>query len=163
MKDTCTTQSICSRGMARAALPVMPRFAVAAFDSWAVAQTTLHELRQGSKPLLDISYLGLRNVLSELPPDALRDLPFPDSIATVVCSAGPVAEQLSAKVSVGAQSLESALTTWLIPRHAAQLQQTVNNGQIVVWVQLRDPEDERRACRTLLTGGCHSVGVHDLI
>ena len=142
--------------------PSMLRFAVAAFDTWADAQMATQELRSGSTSLCQISYLGLRDVLTGGPALPLSDLPFSGNAAPIACSAGPIAERLSAKLTAGAPTLQAALTTWLIPRHAAQLQRAVGSGKIVVWVALVDHDDEQRANRTLLAARCNSVGVHDL-
>ncbi|NJO31830.1 MAG: hypothetical protein HC869_00545 [Rhodospirillales bacterium] len=59
--------------------------------------------------------------------------------------------------------MQAALCTWLIPRHAEQIQRTIDEGKIVIWVRLDNADDERRAYRALLAAGCGSVGVHDLI
>jgi hypothetical protein len=56
-----------------------------------------------------------------------------------------------------------ALNHPLIPRHAAHLQAAVEHGRILLWVQLFDNDDERRAYQSLLARSCNSVGVHDLI
>jgi hypothetical protein len=141
----------------------LPRFAVGGFHNWSGAQKTVGELRDGSKPLEDISYLGLRMALEGLPAVALTDLTFPRNTARLACSAGPIADRLAARALAGAPTLQAALCTWLIPRHADQIQQTVDKGQIVVWVRLDDADDERRAYRALLAAGCGWVGVHDLI
>jgi hypothetical protein len=158
--DTAKNQALTPA--TRVTSPSMLRFAVAAFDTWAEAQNATQVLRSGSKPLCQISYLGLRNVLSDGPRPPLRDLPFPGSTAPISCSAGPIADRLSAKLTAGALSLQAALTSWLIPRHAAQLQRAVESGKIVVWVALVDHDDEQSAYRTLLSAKCNSVSVHDL-
>jgi len=141
----------------------MLRFAVGGFDTWADAQKAAQELRSGQKPLSQISYLGLRNVLISGSAQPLRDLPFPGNAAQIACSGGPIAELLVARLTTGAPSLQAAVATWLIPRHAAQLQRSVEKGKIVVWVELSDHDDERRAYRALLGAGSDSVGVHDLV
>lgn len=140
----------------------LPRFAVAAVNTWTDAQNAIDELRDGSKPLQDISYLGLRTKLQALPIQILTDLAFPHG-RQVVCSAGHIADQLAARVVNGAPTLQAALCTWLIPRHAEQIQRTIDEGKIVIWVRLDNADDERRAYRALLAAGCGSVGVHDLI
>jgi hypothetical protein len=155
----CTLQAAATRVTDPAAL----RFAVAAFDTWADAHKVAQELCSGSNPLSGISYLGLRDVLSEDRAQPLSDLAFPGNAAPVVCSTGPVAERLAARLDAGMPSLQAALAAWLIPRHAAQLQRTVDNGKIVLWVQLADHADEQRAYRTLMAANCTSVGVHDLV
>jgi hypothetical protein len=45
----------------------------------------------------------------------------------------------------------SVFARWLIPRHAAQLQDAVTDGKIILWVKLFDNDDERRAYRPLPT------------
>jgi hypothetical protein len=147
----------------RVTSPSILRFAVAAFDTWPEAQKAVQVLRSGQKPLSQISYLGLRDVLIGGPTQVLCDLPFPGNTARIACSAGPIADRLLAKLAMGASSLQAALTTWLIFRHAAQQQRAVEGRKIVVWVELVDHDDERRAYRTLLDSGCDSVGVHDLV
>ena len=143
--------------------PSMLRFAVGAFDTWADAQKAAQELSSDQKPMSQISYLGLRDVLIRGPAQSLRELPFPGNAAQIACSGGPIAERLSARLAVGAPSLQIAIAAWLIPRHAAQLQRSVEKGKIVVWVEITDPDDERRAYRALLGAGSDSVGVHDLV
>jgi hypothetical protein len=141
----------------------MLRFAVGAFDTWPDAQKATQDLRSGQRPLNQISYLGLRHVLAGGQVQPLCDLPFPGNAAQIACSAGPIAKRLSARLSGAAQSLQAALVTWLIPRHAAQLQRWVEQGKIVVWVELSDHDDERRAYRALHAAGSDWVGVHDLV
>jgi hypothetical protein len=139
------------------------RFAVAAFDTWGEAHKVAQELCSGSNPLCEISYLGLQGVVSPGPTQSLSNLAFPGNAATLVCSNGPIADRLAARLDAGAPSLQAALTTWLIPRHAAQLQRMVDNGKIVLWVRLADHANEQRAYRTLMAAGCMSVSVHDLV
>lgn len=139
------------------------RFAVAAFETWADAHKVAQQLCAAPKPLCEISYLGLQGVLSAAPAHALINLPFPGNTAPVVCSRGAIADLLAPRLNAGSPSLQAALLAWLIPRHAAQLQRTVDKGKIVLWVQLNDHADEQRAYRTLMASGCTSVGVHDLV
>ena len=161
---TLRVKNVCdNRVRAARAHLALPRFAVAAFNTWTDAHNAVDQLRDGLKPLQDISYLGLRTKLQALPIQTLTDLAFPLNERHVVCSAGHIADQLAARVVNGAPTLQAALCTWLIPRHAEQIQQTVDKGQIVIWVRLEDADDERGAYRALLAAGCGWVGVHDLI
>jgi len=93
----------------------------------------------------------------------LRELPFQKSAELIGCTFGPVADRLAWRLALGAPTLQSALAHWLIPRHAAHLQGAVENGRIILWVQLFDNDDERRAYHSLLARSSNSVGVHDLI
>jgi hypothetical protein len=72
------------------------------------------------------------------------------------------ADQRGSVVDCGA-SETAALTPWLIAHHATQLQEAVATGKIILWVQLFDNDDERRAYRSLLARSSNSVGVHDIV
>lgn len=139
------------------------RFAVAAFGSWDATQRAVQELWSAVTPLTEISYLALRSVLADGPVHPLCDLVFAVNACSFACTPGPIADRLASRLAAGAPSLKAALGTWLIPRHAAQLESAVEKGEILMWVRLSDNEDEQRAYRTLLATGCNSVGVHDLV
>ncbi|NJO32745.1 MAG: hypothetical protein HC869_05980 [Rhodospirillales bacterium] len=74
-----------------------------------------------------------------------------------------MADRLAGRLEVGATTLDTALSRWLIARHAAHLQKAVEDGKILLWVQLFDNDDERRVYRSLLATSSNSVGVHDLV
>lgn len=145
------------------------RFAVAVFDSWDAAQKAIRDLSNGSHPQ-NISCLGLQQVLEQranprlnFDGQELRGLSFPDNTESISCTAGHVADRLSERARLGARTLQAALGYWLIARHAAQLDQAIQDRKITVWVQLFNDDDERRAYRSLLARSSHSVGVHDLV
>ena len=83
------------------------------------------------------------------------------STALMVCMR--FADRLAAKLAGKADTLAAALGCWLIPRHAAQLEQAVVAGKFILWVQLFDNDDERLASRSLLARSSNSVGVHDIV
>jgi hypothetical protein len=146
------------------------RFAVASFENWSGIHTTLQDLSSGGSKPSDLTCLGLHRVLAQgggltsaAPSIGLRELPFQNSPELIGCTFGPVADRLAWRLGLGAPTLQSALAHWLIPRHAAQLQGAVENGRIILWVQLFDNDDERRAYQSLLARSSNSVGVHDLI
>ena len=142
------------------------RFAVAEFESTADVEKALNTLTSGGKPLNDISYLGLDRVLADKSAQArhsVRRLFFPGNLQPIACTAGPVADRLAGQLQVGAATLNAALGRWLIARHAAHLQQVVEDGKILLWVQLFDDDDEKRAYQSLLATSANSVGVHDLV
>ena len=146
------------------------RFAVASFENWSGIHTTLQDLSSGGTKPSDLNCLGLHRVLARgggltaaAPSIGLRELPFQNSSELIGCTFGPVADRLAWRLALGAATLQSALAHWLIPRHAAHLQGAVENGRIILWVQLFDNDDERRAYQSLLARSSNSVGVHDLI
>jgi hypothetical protein len=141
------------------------RFAIAAFDTWPEAHSALHALSAGGKTLHNISYLAQQRVLGDvLTRDGRRTVHlFSGPGGGVGCSAGPVADRLSGTLAAGATTLEAALGRWLIARHAAHLRQAVEEGKILLWVQLFDNDDERHAYQSLLATSSNSVGVHDLV
>jgi hypothetical protein len=139
------------------------RFAVAAYGTWPALQKAVQELGSAAKPLTEISCLALRSVLVDGPEQPFHDLAFSANAQAFACTPGPIAERLAARLAAGVPSLQAALGTWLIPRHAAQLKNMAEKGKIVMWVRLHDSEDEQCAYRALLATGCNSVGVHDLV
>ena len=145
-------------------LPTL-RYAIAAFDTWADAQKALHALNAGGKALNDVSYMAEQSVLRDGVASDGRQIVhlFGGTGGGIGCSAGPVADRLTRRLGSGATTMKAALERWLIPRHAAHLQQAVEEGKILLWVQLFDNEDERRAYRSLLATSSNSVGVHDLV
>ena len=146
--------------------PPTLRFAVAAFNTSAEVQEALHALSAGGKALNDVSYLGLGRVLTDRIGEigrTMRTLVFPGNVHPIACTAGPVADRLAGRLEVGAATLDTALSRWLIARHAAHLQKAVEDGKILLWVQLFDNDDERRAYQSLLATSSNSVGVHDLV
>ena len=148
--------------------PATLRFAVGIFDAWADVQTSIGELIAGGTAQSAFSVLGLHRALAPIVVHAidgmsLLDLPFPRNRELVASTIGPVADRLAAKLAGKAETLAAALGCWLIPRHAAQLEQAVSAGKFILWVQLFDNDDERRAYRSLLARSSNSVGVHDVI
>jgi len=145
------------------------RFAVATFETWSGVQTAWNELLAKGLTPDAFSCLGLRHLFADKPAalaDELRsdrDLQFVDDPETICCTSGTLAEFLVARLAAGATTLGAALAHWLIPRHAAEVHRAVLAGQIVLWVQLYDNADERRAYDTLLASSSQSVGVHDLV
>ncbi len=146
--------------------PPTLQFAIAAFDTSAEVEKALHALNAAGKALNDVTYLGLGRVLAEKTGEirqTLRTLVFPGNVHPIACTAGPVADRLAGRLEVGAATLDTALSRWLIARHAAHLQKAVEDGKILLWVQLFDNDDERRAYESLLATSSNSVGVHDLV
>ena len=141
-----------------------PRFAVAALASWQDVETSLRDLGCGNNAVSYCHCLGLHRVLAAgNGAFQLQRLAFPNSGELISCTAGPLAQRLQSRLELGASSLQAALSHWLIPRHAAHLQGNIECGRIVLWVQVFDHEDERRAYTRLLPISCDTVGVHDLI
>jgi hypothetical protein len=139
------------------------RFAVGIFDAWADVQASVRELTDEGMAQSASSVLGLHRIRAPIVARAssgmsLLDLPFPGNKDLIAGTVGPVADRLAAK----ADTLASALGHWLVPRHAAQLQEAVAAGKIILWMQLFDNDDERHAYRSLLARSSNSVGVHDI-
>jgi hypothetical protein len=142
------------------------RFAVAAFDDPMELKRALHTLSARGKTLDDVSYVGLDRVLTDKTAEierSFRTLCFPGNVHPIACTAGPVADRLAGQLQVGAATLDAALGRWLIARHAAHLQRAVEEGKILLWVQLFDNDDEKRAYLSLLATSANTVGVHDLV
>jgi hypothetical protein len=142
------------------------RFAVAIFDTAAEVRAAVRELIAGGMSEKSFNCLGLRRVLSQAATGgamSLRDLPFPSNANLTSATDGPVAACLAQRLGMGAETLMAALSHWLIPRHAALLQDAAAAGKIILWVQIFDNDEERRAYRSLLARSSNSVGVHDIV
>ncbi len=147
--------------------PTTLRFAVGIFDAWSEVLASVQELIEAGLAENAFSVLALQRVLAPVVVHpgrgmSLSDLPFPGNTEMIAASTGPIVDRLASMLDAKAQTLSSALGHWLIPRHAAQLEGAVAAGKIILWVQLFDNEEERRACRSLLAKSSNSVGVHDL-
>lgn len=146
------------------------RFAVAVFDMAAGLNDAIRHLSREGIGCEQLSCLCLGHVLHGarmepglLPPGTAQEIPFPIGVRGISCTPGPVARFLTSRLNAGASTLGSALGHWLIPRHAAQIEDAVQRGALIVWVLLSDGEVERRVCRSLLARNATSVGVHDLV
>jgi hypothetical protein len=141
------------------------RFAIAAFDTWPEVQKAFRALHAGGKALTDISYLAQERVLGEAKANDDRQIVhlFSATSGGIGCSEGPLAARVAGRFASGATTLKAALGRWLIARHAAHLQQAVEEGKVLLWAQLFDNDDERRAYQILLATSSNSVGVHDLV
>jgi hypothetical protein len=149
--------------------PPKGRFVVGTFDTWPQLHNALRDLRVRGVTSNSITYLALRPAFAG-PVDAplgavaaVQKLCFATGEEPICCTAGPVADALAERLLAGAPTLQSALSHWLIPRHAAHFEKAVRNGQIMLWVQIFDAEDERYANQSLLATSSNSVGVHDLV
>jgi hypothetical protein len=145
------------------------RFVVATFETWPQLRTALRELHGRGAAFSSISYLALRPVFADTinawPREdrKVEELSFPGGQEPICCSAGPIADALAERLRAQAPSLQSALSHWLIPRHAAHFQKAIGNGQIILWVQIFDADGEVHASQSLLASAANAVGVHDLV
>ena len=148
----------------------MLRFAVTSFDNWGDLQGAIRDLR--AKGLADAAFncLCLARICQQKPASLTacvsrpeQDLVFAGTPERICCSHGILADRLTARAGGGAETLATALQSWLIARHAEQVQQSVLAGRIVLWVELSDDTAERNAYDALLAHSCHPVGVHDLV
>ena len=54
------------------------------------------------------------------------------------------------------------LRRWLSARSGAFLMDRIEDGELLLWVSVRDGEQEAQVCRTFLKHSRHRVQVHDL-
>src|SRR5262245_49656704 len=115
----------------------MQRFAVGAFSTWSQVRQGLGDAHRRGLVMDRPNLLALERVFAgngvvspSRAPLAVLPLPFPGDAALVACTPGPVADRLIGRLHSGARSLREALGHWLIPRHAADFEQTVQAGKI---------------------------------
>jgi hypothetical protein len=96
-------------------------------------------------------------------PTSVEELAFPDNHELIGCTSGPLAHCLIDRLRSGAASLKEALSLWLLPRHAARYQESIEAGKILLWIRVFSPGEEQIACKSLLSRSANTVGVHDLM
>jgi hypothetical protein len=146
------------------------RFAVGTFDAWPQLREGLRDAQDRGLILDSFSCIALERVftgqtLAAPSPErvTVQALPFPNSAELIACTSGPLAECLIERLNSGARTLREALGYWLVPRHAAHFEDTVQAGNILLWIRIADADEERRAYQSLLASSSNSVGVHDLV
>lgn len=82
----------------------------------------------------------------------------------VVASGGTLAAVLTAAALAGGAGglVGSLLAKWLDNRHARFLQEQLEHGGLLLWVNLRDAAHEKRALEILSKHSGHDVHVHSL-
>ncbi len=82
----------------------------------------------------------------------------------VVASGGTMAAVIAAAIAAGGGggALGSVAAKWLGTRHAQTIEEQVNAGGLLLWVNVRDPEHERRALDILSRHTTHDVHVHEI-
>ena len=80
----------------------------------------------------------------------------------VQLSSGERCASLLATLDRSATPGDPWLGRWLIPRHARTLEAHLVAGRYLLWVHIRDADDEKRVCTILLRHSEFPVQVHDL-
>ncbi len=82
----------------------------------------------------------------------------------VVASGGTMAAVIAAAIAAGGGggALGSIAAKWLGTRHAQTIEEQVNAGGLLLWVNIRDPEHERRALDILSHHSTRDVHVHEI-
>ena len=103
-----------------------------------------------------------RDILSSLL-NAMAETGTVYRFGPVLVSAGSLANFFSKSQHEKPKAVGSLLERWLLFRHAVCLQEELDAGGCLLWVRVRDGEEERRACGILLRHSERPVQVHDLI
>ncbi len=84
-------------------------------------------------------------------------------MAAVAVGLGSTAVTLPIFVAVGGGAAVGGLLGRMIYRnHAKRLQEQLERGGLLLWVNVRNPEEERRAIRILKTHAGRHVHAHEL-
>jgi hypothetical protein len=142
------------------------RIAVAKFPDFWVARAATDELIATGIELAAITMVADLRSLLGIPRPALklaslREHSFADG-RTLLCSETAFGRLIASRARDGAPSLSDALAGWMLPRHAGTLCVALEQQQVLVWVELHDPDDERTASLCLLRLSQGAVGVHDI-
>lgn len=110
--------------------------------------------------------LAIRAHRAEAPPEALACREFRVCGNVAGCEREraflPPLARMTEGAAAGGVPLRAAFGEWIPARHAAQLDRSLREGRILVWVPLLVQEDEIATCQALLRYGCDAVQIHDL-
>jgi hypothetical protein len=145
------------------------RYVVGSFDDWLHVREALRDARSRGLVLAKFYCVALERVFAgKTIPGPMKDvlpfrgLPFSDSVETICCTDGPLADCLMDRLNTGARNLKGALGPWLIPRRATQFESMVVSGKILLWLRVADDGGERDAYRIFFAHSSDLVGVRDL-
>jgi hypothetical protein len=141
------------------------RFAVGTFDSRQQLRSALDDLRLRGLVLDSLNCLAARRVFAgktviarSQEPVVIEEFASPDNGELLGCTSGPLAGCLVDRLGSGARSLEDALASWLLPRHAGHFQRAIEDGKVLLWIRLADADDERWAYQCLRATSSNAVG-----
>jgi hypothetical protein len=81
----------------------------------------------------------------------------------ILCFGQSLGALLRSRVNAGSKNLKEALQRWLLPRHAGGLSEIVEKNGILIWVEIKSPEEEHAASLSLLRTSRGTVEVHDFV
>jgi len=83
-----------------------------------------------------------------------------ENAGPLLVSSTPLGDRLMAAADT-AQTPQPFLARWLSARHAGYLQQQLDAGAALLFIHVRNGEEEKRAGRALLQHSRHQVQMHD--
>ena len=89
--------------------------------------------------------------------DHAVELRFPGSQQHAYCAVGKLADALAQRQDKGTRNLADALTGWLIHHQAIDLQDQIDRGRLVLWLELSEPEHRALVCGRLVRASIHIV------
>ncbi|MDH3660653.1 MAG: hypothetical protein OEU92_11630 [Alphaproteobacteria bacterium] len=93
---------------------------------------------------------------------SLTFLPAVIAAGTVVASAGVVAAAI-AGTAIGGAVLSTILARWIDKSHADHLQEQMEHGGLLLWVNTATPEKQKSAVEILTRHSATDVHVHDFV
>lgn len=152
------------------------RYAIAIFRDWSDVLCAVAALSHAPNASCALSLLGLSRLfddpvllatMSDLSP-ALRHaigtrltLAFGQLDNALSCTAGALADQLLHHQQ-GAKAVVEVLSTWMLTRQAARLDEDIRRSRALLWARLFSPEQEQATCTILLDARPLRLEVHDL-
>ncbi len=94
----------------------------------------------------------------------LAHIPAVTAAGAVVVTGGALAPAILAGIGAGGAGAAAGavLARWLGNRYAESYEKQLERGGLLLWVNTREPEDERRATEILSRHGGRDVHVHDM-
>jgi len=139
------------------------QFVVAVFDDWQALHSVLVDMESRERARSG----AVLHARKDIPPQTsalgmlkeMKELHFVHARQHIVCTMGQLAQELSLRSAGGARSIGEALRAWCGADQAGQLENHIEQGRLVLWVELRSSEDYSVVCGMLVQASPHMVGL----
>lgn len=144
------------------------RFVVGSLDNPERVGDVVQDLLRHDLPMASISILSKQPLpaasalIGALPVAEIAETNFlASNRSRIVCLGNGLGDILRMHTGERGSTLKNILQRCLLPRHARNLSEIVEEGGILIWVEALCPEDEKTASLSLLRNSTGTVQVHD--
>jgi hypothetical protein len=160
--DFLTLELSMKANVVRPSSPMASRdlqLAIAVFDDWPTLQAVMDDLRVscGACPSAIVLSRDMPGIPENLDLHAhVNRMRFARGLYAT-CSRGKIADELATRLSQRLHTLAHALHDWLPLDQSWKLENHIEQGQIILLLELRDHDDQETFCGTLVRHSPHII------